>query len=119
MHIVCLDMEGVLVPEIWIAFAEETGIDAFRRTTRDEPDYDKLMRYRLDLLRQHGLRLPDIPFRADAASIVLQEPITLMKAAPTATQIARLLAVDDAGTERLLGEFTFHHTRTLPGPGAW
>lgn len=71
---------------------------------------------------EHGverLRLPDIPFRADAASIVLQEPITLMKAAPTATQIARLLAVDDAGTERLLGEFAFHHTRTLPGPGAW
>jgi hypothetical protein len=72
---------------------------------------------------EHGveqLRLPDIPFRADAASIVLQEPITLMKASPSATRIARLLAVDDdAGTERLLGEFTFHHTRTLPGPGAW
>lgn len=71
---------------------------------------------------EHGaerLRLPDIPFRADAASIILQEPITVMKASPTATQIARLLAVDDAGTERLLGEFTFHHTRTLPGPGAW
>jgi hypothetical protein len=70
---------------------------------------------------EHGverLRLPDIPFRADAASIVLQQPITLMKAAPTATQIARLLAVDDAGTECLLGEFTFHHTRTSPGPGA-
>lgn len=65
------------------------------------------------------LRLADIPFRADAASIVVQEPIALMKALPTATQIARLLAVDDAGTERLLGEFTFHHTRTLPGPGAW
>lgn len=64
------------------------------------------------------LRLPDIPFRADAAGVVLQEPITSMKAAPTATQIARLLAVDDAGAERLLGEFTFHHTRTLPGPGA-
>jgi hypothetical protein len=71
---------------------------------------------------EHGverLRLPDIPFRANAAGIVLQEPITLMKAAPTATQVARLLAVDDAGTERLLGSFTFHHTRTLPGPGAW
>jgi hypothetical protein len=71
---------------------------------------------------EHGverMRLPDIPFHADAAGIVLQEPITVMKASPTATQIARLLAVDDAGTERLLGEFTFHHTRTLPGPGAW
>jgi hypothetical protein len=69
----------------------------------------------------HGverIRLPDIPFRPDADSIVLQEPIMLMKASPTATQIARLLAVDDIGTERLLGEFTFHHTRTLPGPGA-
>ena len=60
MHIVCLDLEGVLVPEIWIAFAEKTGIAEFRRTTRDEPDYDRLMRYRLDLLARHGLRLPDI-----------------------------------------------------------
>ena len=60
MHIVCLDLEGVLIPEVWIAFARETGIDGFTRTTRDEPDYDKLMRYRLDLLRQHGLKLPDI-----------------------------------------------------------
>ena len=60
MHIVCLDLEGVLIPEIWIAFAQETGIPEFKRTTRDEPDYDTLMRYRLDLLRQHGLRLPDI-----------------------------------------------------------
>jgi hypothetical protein len=65
------------------------------------------------------MRLSDIPFRADAAAILLQERITVMKASPTATQIARLLAVDDGGTERLLGEFTFHHTRTLPGPGAW
>jgi phosphoserine / homoserine phosphotransferase len=60
MHIVCLDLEGVLIPEIWIAFAERTGIAEFRRTTRDEPDYDKLMRYRLGLLRQHGLKLADI-----------------------------------------------------------
>jgi phosphoserine/homoserine phosphotransferase len=60
MQIVCLDLEGVLIPEIWIAFAERTGIQEFRRTTRDEPDYDKLMRYRLALLRQHGLKLADI-----------------------------------------------------------
>ena len=60
MHIVCLDLEGVLVPEIWIAFAEQTGIEAFKRTTRDEPDYARLMRYRIDLLKQHDLRLPDI-----------------------------------------------------------
>ncbi len=60
MHIVCLDLEGVLIPEIWIAFAERTGISEFRRTTRDEPDYDKLMAWRLGLLRQHGLKLADI-----------------------------------------------------------
>jgi len=55
--IVCLDLEGVLVPEIWIAVAERTGIDALRRTTREEPDYDVLMRYRLDLMAQHGLTM--------------------------------------------------------------
>ena len=60
MNICCLDMEGVLVPEIWIAFAEASGIPALRRTTRDEPDYDKLMRYRMDILREHGLGLPQI-----------------------------------------------------------
>lgn len=60
MQIVCLDMEGVLVPEIWITFAERTGIPELRRTTRDEPDYDKLMHYRLALLAQHKLGLPDI-----------------------------------------------------------
>ena len=60
MNIVCLDMEGVLVPEIWIAFAEETGIPELRLTTRDEPDYDKLMNYRLDILREHGLGLKEI-----------------------------------------------------------
>jgi len=60
MDIVCLDLEGVLVPEIWIAFAEKTGIPEFRRTTRDEPDYDKLMRYRIELLDRHGLGLKEI-----------------------------------------------------------
>jgi len=60
MDIVCLDLEGVLVPEIWIAFAEKTGIPDFRRTTRDEPDYDKLMRYRIDLLAKHSLGLAEI-----------------------------------------------------------
>lgn len=60
MQLVCLDLEGVLVPEIWIAFAERTGIPELRRTTRDEPDYDKLMQYRLGLLKEHGLGLPDI-----------------------------------------------------------
>ena len=60
MQVVCLDLEGVLVPEIWIEFSKRTGIAAFARTTRDEPDYDKLMRFRLDLLAAHGLKLSDI-----------------------------------------------------------
>lgn len=60
MNIVCLDMEGVLVPEIWIAFAEESGIPELKRTTRDEPDYDKLMNYRLGILKEHGLGLKEI-----------------------------------------------------------
>ena len=60
MNIVCLDMEGVLVPEVWIAFAEESGIPELKKTTRDEPDYDKLMRYRLDILKQHGLGLKEV-----------------------------------------------------------
>ncbi len=60
MNIVCLDLEGVLVPEIWIAFAEETGIPELKRTTRDEPDYDKLMKYRLAILKEHGLGLKEI-----------------------------------------------------------
>jgi phosphoserine / homoserine phosphotransferase len=60
VQIVCLDMEGVLVPEIWIEFAQRTGIPELRRTTRDEPNYDTLMKYRLDILKQHKLGLPDI-----------------------------------------------------------
>ena len=60
MNIVCLDMEGVLTPEIWIAFSEESGIPELRRTTRDEPDYDKLMRFRIRTLKEHGLGLREI-----------------------------------------------------------
>ena len=60
MNIVCLDLEGVLVPEIWIAFAEASGIPALKRTTRDEPDYNKLMEYRLAILKEHGLGLKEI-----------------------------------------------------------
>ena len=60
MQVVCLDLEGVLVPEIWIEFSKRTGIAEFSRTTRDEPDYDKLMRFRLDLLARHSLKLADI-----------------------------------------------------------
>ena len=60
MYIVCLDLEGVLVPEIWIAFAEASGIPELRRTTRDEPDYDKLMKWRIGILKEHGLGLKEI-----------------------------------------------------------
>lgn len=67
MYITCLDLEGVLVPEIWIAFAEESGIPELKRTTRDEPDYDKLMQYRIGILKEHGLGLPEI--RATIAKI--------------------------------------------------
>ena len=71
MNIVCLDMEGVLVPEIWIAFAEETGIPELRITTRDEPDYDKLMKYRIGILKEHGLGLKEI--RATIEKIPVME----------------------------------------------
>ena len=60
MIITCLDLEGVLVPEIWIAFADTVGIPELRRTTRDEPDYDKLMKYRIAILKEHGLGLKEI-----------------------------------------------------------
>ncbi len=60
MYVTCLDLEGVLVPEIWIAFAETTGIPELKRTTRDEPDYDKLMKFRIDILKEHGLGLKEI-----------------------------------------------------------
>ena len=60
MEIVCLDLEGVLVPEMWIAFAQASGIPELKRTTRDEPDYDKLMQYRIDILKEHGLGLKDV-----------------------------------------------------------
>ena len=60
MNIVCLDLEGVLVPEIWIALSKESGISELARTTRDEPDYDKLMKFRLGILKEHGLTLTDI-----------------------------------------------------------
>ena len=60
MNIICLDLEGVLVPEIWVAFAEETGIPELKKTTRDEPDYDKLMKWRLGILKEHGLGLKEI-----------------------------------------------------------
>ena len=77
---VCLDLEGVLVPEIWIAFAEAAGIPELRRTTRDEPDYDKLMKFRIDLLNKNNLKLPDI-----------QRVISGMEPLPGAVEFSRTL----------------------------
>ena len=81
MRIVCLDLEGVLVPEIWIEFAERTGIPELRRTTRDEPDYDTLMKYRLDILAQKKLGLPDIQ-----GVIASMGPMDQAGTTPTTTQ---------------------------------
>lgn len=75
MYITCLDLEGVLVPEIWIAFAEESGIPELKRTTRDEPDYDKLMNWRIGVLKEHGLGLKEI-----------QETISIIDPLPGAKQ---------------------------------
>jgi len=75
VELVCLDLEGVLIPEIWIAFAEKTGIESLKKTTRDEPDYDVLMRYRLQILKDHGLTLQDIQ-----AVIATLEPLPGAKA---------------------------------------
>ena len=69
-RIVCLDLEGVLVPEVWIAFAEATNIPELRRTTRDEPDYNRLMRGRIEILAQHSLRLPDIQRVIDTMDVL-------------------------------------------------
>ena len=81
MNIVCLDLEGVLVPEIWIAFAEESGIPELKRTTRDEPDYDKLMHWRLGVLKEHGLGLKEI-----------QETIAKIDPLPGAKEIQETIA---------------------------
>ena len=86
MNIVCLDLEGVLVPEIWIAFAEETGIPELKRTTRDEPDYDKLMNYRINILKEHGLGLKEI-----------QETIAKIDPMPGAKEFFRWIKRDYSG----------------------
>jgi phosphoserine / homoserine phosphotransferase len=83
VQLVCLDLEGVLVPEIWIEFSERTGIPELRRTTRDEPNYDTLMTFRLDLLRKHGLGLPDI-----------QAVISEMRPMPGAVEFLQTLRQD-------------------------
>ena len=80
MNLICLDLEGVLIPEIWIAFSGAVGIPELQRTTRDEPDYDKLMEFRLDILRKNNLKLPDI-----------QRVISLMNPLPGAVEFANEL----------------------------
>ena len=120
MDVVCLDMEGVLVPEIWIAFSEATGISELSRTTRDEPDYDKLMKWRLGILKEHGLGLKEIQdvistidplpgakefldeLRKDAQVIILSDTFTqfampLMKKLGYPTLFCNTLEVADNG----------------------
>jgi hypothetical protein len=85
-------------------------------------DLTKASRVDVSWCDQRGIehqRMPDIPIRAEAGSVICQQSITWAKASPSATMIARLLAVDEKGDERVLGEFTFHHTRTIPGPPGW
>jgi phosphoserine/homoserine phosphotransferase len=123
MHVVCLDLEGVLVPEIWIEFSRRTGIAEFSRTTRDEPDYDRLMRFRIELLARHGLRLPDIQsviagmapmagalefldgLRARFQVIILSDTFyefaaPLMRQLGSPTLFCHRLLVDDSGAVR-------------------
>lgn len=120
MNIICLDLEGVLVPEIWIAFAEKTGIEKLRRTTREEPNYDKLMKYRMEILREHNLTLKDIQdviatikpldgakefldkLRAETQVIILSDTFSefaspLMKQLGWPTIFCNSLSVDDKG----------------------
>lgn len=120
MNIVCLDMEGVLVPEIWIAFAEASGIPELRRTTRDEPDYDKLMHWRLGILKEHGLGLKEIQaviatidpmpgakefldaLRAETQTVILSDTfeefaMPLMKKLGWPTLLCNTLEVDEEG----------------------
>ena len=121
LNIVCLDLEGVLVPEIWIAFSEASGIPELRRTTRDEPDYDKLMKWRLGILREHGLGLKDIQatiatidplpgakafldeLRATTQAVILSDTFTqfarpLMEKLGWPTLLCNALEVDADGT---------------------
>ena len=97
MEIVCLDLEGVLVPEIWIAFAEETGIPELKRTTRDEPDYDKLMKYRIGILKEHGLGLKEIQETIIISDTFSQFAGPLMKKLGYPTIFCNSLEVADNG----------------------
>ncbi len=95
MHVVCLDLEGVLVPEIWIEFSAATGIPELKITTRDEPDYDKLMKYRLSILRDRGLRLADIQ-----RVIGAMDPLPGAKAfLDSARAVAQVIILSDTFTQ--------------------
>ena len=98
MNIVCLDMEGVLVPEIWIAFAEASGIPELRRTTRDEPDYGKLMNFRLGILKEHGLGLKEIQ-----ATIAKIDPLPGAKEfLDELRAVTQVLILSDTFSQRIL-----------------
>jgi hypothetical protein len=131
----------VVVPDRFVEHAVETGLrvreyapprgESVQCTVADDDDLlvarlavDLTTASRVDLswCDPHGVevqRLADIPIRTDGGSVICQQSITWAKASPTSTMTARLLAVDDAGGERVLGEYTFHHTRTIPGPPGW
>ena len=105
MYITCLDLEGVLVPEIWIAFSEVSGIPELRRTTRDEPDYEKLMRWRMDILRQHGLglrQIQDVIAQIDPLPVIVSDTFEefaqpLMKKLSWPTILCNSLEIDRDG----------------------
>ena len=144
MYITCLDMEGVLVPEIWIAFAEASGIPELKRTTRDEPDYNKLMRWRLDILRQHGLGLKEIQaviekiepmngarefldaLRAEGQVLILSDTFTqfaqpLMRKLGWPTLMCNTLVVSDSGEitdfKMRIGDSKYSTVRALQSIG--
>ncbi len=95
MKVVCLDLEGVLVPELWIAFSKESGIDVLKRTTRDEPDYDKLMKWRLGILKEHGLGLKEIQ-----STIAKIEPLEGAKAfLDELRSLTQVIIISDTFTE--------------------
>jgi phosphoserine/homoserine phosphotransferase len=119
MRLVCLDLEGVLVPEIWIAFSEAVGIPEFRRTTRDEPDYDKLMRFRIELLKEHKLKLGDIQ-RAVSGVEPLEGAVDFTRALREKTQLIILSDTYEEFARPLmakLGYPTLFCNSLVTGPG--
>jgi phosphoserine/homoserine phosphotransferase len=106
MKLICLDLEGVLVPEIWIAFSEASGIKELRRTTRDEPDYDKLMAFRLDILSREGLKLPDIK-RVIAGMTPLPGAVEFTAALKAKTQLIILSDTFEQFAEPLMRQLDY------------